>query len=99
MQIYNVAYDFNHEEKIFGGYLSIRQVIYLIFGALMMTIFLLPVINIFIKSILFLISSAMFISFAFLKVDETNADKYFIYILKFLFRKRKYILEKGKEKW
>ena len=33
MQIYNVPYSFDHEEKIFGGYVSIRQAIYLILGA------------------------------------------------------------------
>ena len=43
---------------------------------------------------MFLITSAIFIAFAFFKVDETNADKYFFYIMIFLFRKRKSILEK-----
>ena len=96
MQIYNVPYNFEHEEKVFGGYVSIRQAIYLIFGATMLGIFFVPMINIFIKSFLFLIFTTMFILFAFLKIDETNADKYFIYILNFFFRKKKYILEKGK---
>lgn len=96
MQIYNVPYNFNHEEKVFGGYVSLRQAIYLILGALMLGIFFIPMINIFIKSLLFLVFATMFILFAFLKIDETNADKYFIYILNFFFRKKKYILEKGK---
>lgn len=99
MQVYNVPYNFNHEEKVFGGYVSIRQAIYLIFGASMLGIFFIPMINIFIKSLLFLVFATMFILFAFLKIDETNADKYFIYILNFFFRKKKYILEKGKCKW
>lgn len=98
MQIYKVPYNFNHEEKVFGGYLSIRQAIYLIFGALMFGIFFIPIINMFIKSVVFIILAGIFISFAFLKIDETNSDKYFIYILNFLFRNKKYILEKGKEK-
>ena len=96
MQVYNVPYNFNHEEKVFGGYVSIRQAIYLIFGASMLGIFFIPMINIFIKSLLFLVFATMFILFAFLKIDETNADKYFIYILNFFFRRKKYILEKGK---
>lgn len=99
MQIYNVPYNFNHEEKVFGGYVSLRQAIYLIFGASMLSIFFITMIDIFIKSILFLILATIFILFAFLKVDETNADKYFIYILNFLIRKKQYILEKGKWKW
>lgn len=92
MQVYNVPYNFNHEEKVFGGYVSIRQAIYLIFGASMLGIFFIPMINIFIKSLLFLVFATMFILFAFLKIDETNADKYFIYILNFFFRKKKYMV-------
>ncbi len=65
MRIYKVPYAFNHEEKVFGGYLSLRQAIYLIFGALSVGILFIPLINIF--------------------------------IIKFLFRKNQFILEKGKE--
>ena len=97
MQIYKVPYNFNHEEKVFGGYLSIRQAIYLILGASMLSILFIPMINIFLKSIVFLALASMFVVFAFIKIDETNADKYFKYILNFLFRKKKYILQKGKE--
>lgn len=97
MQIYKVPFNFTHEEKIFGGYLSIRQAIYLIIAISALAIFFVPVIDIVIKTIIFLILATMFVLFAFLKIDETNTDKYFIYILKFLFRKKKYILEKGKE--
>ena len=97
MQIYKVPYNFNHEEKVFGGYLSIRQAIYLILGASMLSILFIPMINIFLKSIVFLALASMSVVFAFIKIDETNADKYFIYILNFLFRKKKYILQKGKE--
>ena len=97
MRIYKVPYSFNHEEKAFGGYLSIRQAIYLVIGALAIGVFFIPLLNIFIKSLLFLIIATMFVLFAFLKIDETYADKYFIYFLKFLFRKRKFILEKGEE--
>lgn len=96
MQIYNVPYNFNHEEKVFGGYVSIRQAIYLIFGASMLVIFFIPIVNIIIKTLMFLVLATMFVVFAFLKIDETNADKYFIYILNFFARKKKYILEKGK---
>ena len=96
MQIYNVPYNFNHEEKVFVGYVSIRQAIYLIFGASMLVIFFIPIVNIIIKTLMFLVLATMFVLFAFLKIDETNADKYFIYILNFFVRKKKYILEKGK---
>ena len=99
MQVYNVPYNFNHEEKVFGGYVSLRQAIYLVLGGLTVAILFIPIINIFIKSLIFLAFATMIILFAFLKIDETYADKYFIYILNFFFRKKKYILEKGKWKW
>ena len=35
MQIYKVPYNFKHEEKVFGGYVSIRQAIYLVLAASM----------------------------------------------------------------
>ncbi len=96
MQIYKVPYNFNHEEKIFGGYLSIRQAIYMVIGASTAGILFVPFIPMFIKVLLFLSFASIFVSFAFLKVDETNADKYFTYILKYFFKNKKYILEKGK---
>ena len=49
--------------------------------------------------LIFTIILVMFILFAFLKIDETNTDRYFVYILKFVFRKKKYVLEKGKGQW
>ena len=97
MQVYNIPYNFNHEEKIFGGYVSLRQAIYLIVGLTSAAIFFIPFIDIFIKTMIFLIIGTLFILFAFLKLDETNADKYFIYVLNFIFRKKKYILEKGRK--
>lgn len=97
MQIYKVPYNFKHEEKVFGGYVSMRQAIYLILAASSIAIFFIPHINIFIKVLIFLMLASMFVIFAFVKLGETYADKYFIYIIKFLTRNKKYILEKGKE--
>lgn len=97
MQVYKIPYNFNHEEKIFGGYISIRQAIYLILSASLIGIFFIPMLNVFIKSIIFLTLTGMLVSFAFFRMDETNMDKYFIYFLTFLFAKKEFILEKGKK--
>ena len=94
MQIYEVPYHFEHEEKIFGGYVSLRQAIYLIFAIASIGLFFLPVINISVKVTLFLAIAIICAIFAFLKIDGTNADKYFIYILKFLTKRKIYILER-----
>ena len=29
MSLYKVPFDFTHEEKVFGGYLSLRQMLYI----------------------------------------------------------------------
>lgn len=97
MQVYNIPYNFNHEEKIFGGYVSLRQSIYLIIGVASAVVFFIPLIDVIAKTVIFLSIASIFILFAFLKVDETNADKYFIYVWNFIFRKKKYILEKGRK--
>lgn len=94
MQVYHIPYNFEHEEKIFGGYASLRQAIYLIFAIATIALFFLPVIDIYVKTAIFMICIGIFSTFAFLKIDGTNADKYSIYVLKFLFRRKIYILER-----
>ena len=80
-----------HEEKVFGGYLSIRQMLYLVFAGLSAGIFFVPILPIPIKAIAFLVIFAMFMTFAFLKIGTSYADKYFISILKYIFRKKTFI--------
>lgn len=94
MQVYHIPFNFEHEEKIFGGYVSLRQAIYIIFSLCSIGLFFLPIINVYIKIALFLIITGIFLVFAFLKIDGTNADKYFLYFLKFLIKRKIYILER-----
>lgn len=94
MQVYHIPFNFEHEEKIFGGYASLRQAIYIIFAICSIGLFFLPLINIYLKIALFSIIIGLLAVFAFAKIDGTNADKYSIYILKFLMRRKIYILER-----
>ncbi|MBP3254985.1 MAG: PrgI family protein [Clostridia bacterium] len=93
MNIYKVPFDFTHEEKVFGGYLSFRQMLYLIVSVISVGILFISV-PIVLKTIIFLSVVAMFITFAFLKVGNIYADKYFFDILKFIFRKKIFIFER-----
>ena len=88
MKIYDVPYYFEHEEKIFGGYVSLRQAIYLMFAIMAIGFFFLPFFDITIKFILFCSVAGFFCLLAFLKIDGTNADKYLLYIIKFLTKKK-----------
>lgn len=97
MNVYKVPFDFTHEEKVFGGYLSLRQMLYVVFGVASAGILFLPDIPMIIKVLMFLVIFSLFMAFAFFKIQQTYADKYFINILKYLFRKKIYIYERWKK--
>lgn len=86
--MFKVPYDVQREEKIFGSYLSFRQVIYLMFATSSLCIFATPfniVLNIFI-----IIISTFFLLCAFKKIKEQNFDKLFLYATKYFVRKKNF---------
>lgn len=94
MSVYKVPFDFTHEEKVFGGYVSLRQMVYIVASIISLGIFFLPIIPMIIKLIIFLILLGSFMAFAFIKVGSGYADKYFLNIVKFLFRRKIFIFER-----
>jgi len=94
MQIYKVPYNFRHEEKVFGGYASLRQGLYLLLAIFSLGIVFIPNLLISIKVVLTAIFISVFLLCAFLKIEEINADKYFVNILKYFFRKKIFIYER-----
>ena len=93
MRVFKVPFDIKREEKIFGGYLSLRQVIYLMISAASFAISAFKI-NIAIKIIFITVTCLFFLLCGFLKIGEQNFDKFFFYWLKFLFRKRKFVYER-----
>ena len=93
MGLYKVPFDFTHEEKVFGGYLSLRQMLYLIISVISIGILFLDI-SMLIKTFIFMLIVAILITFAFLKIGNTYADKYFYNILKYIFRKKIFIFER-----
>ena len=93
MTIYKVPYDIKREEKIFGGYLSLRQVLYLVLSAVSFSIFAIPII-LAIKIILIAIFAIFFILCAFLKIGEQNFDRFFFFAIKFMFRQKNLIYQR-----
>lgn len=93
MRVFKVPFDVKREERIFGGYLSLRQVIYLMLSAASFTMLFLPI-SMAIKLTAILIISIFFLLCAFFKVNEQNFDKYFFYGLKYLFRKKNFVYER-----
>ena len=94
MNIYKVPFDFAHEGKIFGGYLSLRQAIYIVLGISSAGILFIPHIPMIFKVIIFLTTFIAFLIFAFLKINEVYADRHFLNIIKYIFRKKIYLSER-----
>ncbi len=90
MRIFKVPFDIKREEKIFGGYLSLRQVIYLMLAASSLGILAIPL-PIILKIIFISLIATLFLLFSFLKINEQNFDKFFYFALKYLFRKKKFM--------
>lgn len=97
MRIFKIPFDTKREEKIFGGYLSVRQVIYIILAGISFLIAITPIINI-LKIIIITISVIFFLACAFIKIKEQNFDRFFFYAIKYLFRKKIFVYERC-QKW
>lgn len=93
MKVFKIPYDTKREEKIFGGYLSLRQAIYLMLMCSSFSLFAIPI-NIIIKIFAISIISIFLLLCAFFKIQEMNFDKFFFYALKYLFRKKKFVYER-----
>lgn len=90
MRVFKVPFDIKREEKIFGGYLSLRQVIYLMLATSSLSLLAtsLPVV---LKILFIFIISIFFLLCTFLKIGEQNFDKVFFYALKYVFRKKDFV--------
>ena len=90
MRVFKVPFDIKHGEKIFGGYLSLRQVIYLMLSSSSLVLLATPL-PIALKVIFILLIAIFFLLCTFLKIGEQNFDKFFFYALKYLFRKKYFV--------
>ena len=71
MRVFKIPFDIKREEKIFGGYLSLRQVLYLMLATSSLSILATPL-NIIIKIAIITIIATFFLLCAFLKINEQN---------------------------
>ena len=81
------------KKKFFGGYLSLRQVTYLMLSASSLAI-LATHLALAIKIIFIALLSTFFLLCAFLKVSEQNFDKFFFYGINYLIRKKNFVYER-----
>ena len=93
MRTFKVPFDIKREEKIFGGDLSLRQVIYLMISAGSLGIFAIKT-SFILKISLITTICSFFLLCAFFKIGEQYFDRYFFYWIKYLFRKKKFVYER-----
>lgn len=82
------------KRKYFGGYLSLRQMLYMIVSVVSIGILFIPNLPMMLKVCLFLLVFGIFMTFAFLKIGTIYADKYFLNIVKYIFRNKIFINER-----
>lgn len=90
MRVFKVPFDIKREEKIFGGYLSLRQVTYLMLSASSLGLLVTPL-PLVLKILFIAIISTFFLLCSFLKIGEQNFDRFFFYAVKYLFRKKNFV--------
>lgn len=93
MRVFKVPFDIKREEKISGGYLSIRQVIYLMLSASSLSL-LATSLPLLLKILLISIIIVFFLLCTFLKISEQNFDKFFFYAFKYIARRKKFVYER-----
>ena len=93
MRAFRIPYDMRREEKIFGGDLSLRQVIYLVICFFILLLSFLKIF-LFIKAIIIPIAIIIMLMCAFYKHKEQNFDSYLFYAIKFITRKKLYVYER-----
>ncbi|MTI84403.1 MAG: PrgI family protein [Firmicutes bacterium] len=92
MRFYPVILDTLDEEKIFGGIISVRQVVYLLVAAILGIICFFIPIHIMLRIPLSLMFASIGLALAFGKISETNTDKLLYFAFKYYLRKKKYVL-------
>ena len=97
MRIFKVPFDVKREEKIFGGYLSLRQVLYIMLGSSSLGTLAIPI-PLIMKLFFILVITIFFLLCSFLKIGEQNFDKFFYFAIKYIFRKKKFVYERC-SKW
>ena len=98
VRVFKIPFDIKREEKIFGGYLSLRQVLYLMFAIASLSILATPL-NIVIRIVIITIIATFFLLCAFLKINEQNFDKLFLCATKYIVRRKKFKYGNAASSW
>lgn len=92
MRLFPVPYSITEEEKIFGGYLSLRQILYLVAAstASLILVFGAGWLPLPIRLFFGLILTAAGAAFAFLKISNIGLDSFVRFAALFWFRQKRY---------
>lgn len=90
MRYFKIPFVVEEEEKIFGGYISLRQAMYLFLCMLGIRVFWFPF-PFTVNLIIFLFFAGLMLAFAFLKVDGMYFDAYALTVLRYHARQRRFL--------
>jgi glucan phosphoethanolaminetransferase (alkaline phosphatase superfamily) len=92
MRLFPVPHSITEEEKLFGGYLSLRQVVYLAFFLVTATIIIFSVDLLPLSLRLFLgfLLTGAGASLAFIKISNTGLDRYLMFAALYYAHQKKY---------
>lgn len=98
MRLFPVPYSITEEEKLFGGYLSLRQVVYLAISLVAATIMIFSVglLPLSLRLFFGLLLTGSGASFAFIKISNIRLDRYLVFAILYCIRQKKfYFMQDG----
>jgi len=92
VRLFPVPYSITEEEKLFGGYLSLRQVVYLAVSlvAAAILIFCVSLLPLSLRLFSGLLLTGAGASLAFIKISHIGLDRYLMFAVLFCIRQKRY---------
>lgn len=97
MRIYKIPFQTDFEDKIIGGYLTVRQFGFIVFLPIILSLpvyFILFFIPLVVKIMMTLFNIMVGIAFAFVKINGVYLEKYLLKMFRFFFTNRTILLHK-----
>lgn len=93
MRLFPIPFVIKQEEKIFGGYFSLRQAVYIFASIISLSIFFtkLPLI---VRIVAFSFIVTLLMSLAFVKLYGYNLDTFLVILFKYLFRRKRMLYQR-----
>jgi glucan phosphoethanolaminetransferase (alkaline phosphatase superfamily) len=94
MRQFPIPYSITEEERIFGGYLSLRQVAHLAFSMVtaVLLLFTAKLLPLSLRLFFGLLVIGAGVSLSFIKIGDTGLDRYLLFAVQYLIRQKRFCL-------